>query len=260
MRDEVIEKAKLLISEINKFKGVRDKIEQAEAALLTAKAENENLNQKLKEILKNQAKEVKDELHAQILEITNAYEDVLIGVFESQVSGISDTLSKMVSISTEVLGLHNKTLTSIEASHNQSLEKLAQTGHVYKKDIENTKIQFSEIINELSTQVKESGIQFNATSNVAQSNFKKMIDGFVTKLESQAGGGISKEFIEEAIKKVLHEGFESATQQILEVAPIAKKQSDQITQLLESVNELKNELKSFKNSKIDAVQNQIENV
>jgi len=258
MRNEVIEKAKLLIEEINKFKGVRDKIEQAETELVIAKAENENLNLRLKELLKNQAKEVKDDLHGQILEITKAYENVLLGVFQSQVTGISDTLSKIVGISNEVLGLHEKTLISIEASHNQALAKLEQNREVYKNELENTKAQFSELQNQILLQVKDSGLQFNATSNVAQSNFKKMIDGFVAKLESQAGEGISKEFVKETVKQVLQEGFEAATQQIRDVAPIAKKQTDQISQLLESVNELKEELRSFKASKIEPDQSQIE--
>lgn len=258
MRDEVIEKAKSLIEEINKFKGVRDKIEQAEAVLIEAKSENENLNQRLKEILKNQAKEVKDDLHGQILEITKAYEDVLLGVFESQVTGISDTLSKIIGISNEVLGLHEKTLSSIVASHNQSLAKLEQSVAVYKNELEINKVQFSEILNQIINQVKDSGLQFNATSNLAQSNFKKMIDGFVAKLESQAGEGISKEFVKESIKQVLQEGFEAATQQIRDVAPISKKQTDQISLLLESVNELKEELRAFKASKPESDQSHLE--
>jgi len=259
MRDEVIERAKVLIDEINKFKDVKSKIEHAESQLQNAKFENEKLKSRLDELLKNHAKQVKDDLHEQILEITKAYEDVLIGVFESQVTGISDTLSKIVSISNEVLSQHEKTLSSIESSHNQSLAKFQQFGEVYSNELENSKVQFSEILNGISLQVKESGLQFNATSNVAQSNFKKLIDGFVTKLESQAGEAISKEFIKETIKQIIQDGFDSATQQIREVAPIAKKQTEQISQLLESVTELKEELRSFKASKTEPDQSQLVN-
>ena len=245
MRDEIIERAKSLIDEINKFKDVRIKIEHAETQLHTAKSENEKLNQKLKNLLSEHAADVKDKLHEQILEITKAYENILMGIFEKQVTGISATLSKIVSLSTDVLSLHNSTLNSIEASHNQSLERIKQNGDLVKNELDISKAQFSQIINELAVQIKDSGIQFNATSNVAQANFKKMMDGFVEKLESQAGEGISREFVKETVKQILQEGFEAATQQIREVAPIAKKQTDQIGELLASVNELKEELKSF---------------
>lgn len=258
MRDEVIEKAKSLIVEINKFKDVKSKIENAEIQLHTAKSENDKLNNKLEELLSKHAKQVKDDLHEQILEITKAYDKVLIGVFESQVTGISDTLSKIVSLSTEVLGLHSSTLNSIESSHNQYLTKLEKAIESNQNDFENSKLQYSEVLNQIILQVKDSGLQFNATSNVAQTNFKRMIDGFVAKLESQAGEGISKEFVKETIKQVLQEGFEAATQQIRDVAPIAKKQTDQLSQLLESVNELKEELRSFNSSKNEPDQSQSE--
>lgn len=254
MRDEVIERAKILIEEISKFKDVRIKIEHAETQLHTAKSEQENLNQKLKNLLTEHAADVKDKLHEQILEITKAYEDILMGIFENQVTGISDTLAKIVSLSTDVLSLHNSTLNSIEALHNQSLERIRQNGELVKNELDISKGQFSQIVNELAFQIKDSGTQFNATSNVAQANFKKMMDGFVEKLQS----GISREFVKETVKQVLQEGFEAATQQIREVAPIAKKQTDQISQLLESVIELKVELRSLKDSKTVSGQIQLE--
>jgi hypothetical protein len=258
MRNEVIEKAKALIVEINKFKDVRAKIENAEIQLHSAKSENERLNTRLEELLSKHAKQVKDDLHHQILEVTKAYEEILLGIFESQVTGISDTLSEIVSISNEVVGLHEKTLKSMEGSFNQSLSKLEQTTEANNIELQNSRTQLSEILNDIALKIKDSGIQFNATSNVAQTNFKKLLDDFVVKLESQTGEGITKEFVKETMKQILQDGFEAATQQIREVAPIAKKQTDQISQLLESITELKEELKFFKASKIETDQSQIE--
>ena len=244
MREEVIAKAIELIQKIDDFSSVHFLAE-------SAKAENDRLKMRLDELLSNHAKSVIDELHGQILEAIVSYQEVLKSIFEKEVSGISDLLKNMANVLKEIVNQHSNLIVALELTHSAALSKIVEDHKTESKSIEALRDGFSVGLVELKSQIKDSGTQFNVTSNVAQGNFKKLLEGFTAKFEAHATEGITKEFVKDSIREILNEGFLSATQQIREVAPITRKQTEQIGEILGSVRELTDELKFLKASKKD---------
>jgi hypothetical protein len=240
MRDQILAEAQSLIKKIQDFEPIA-------LSAQAAKQKHEALRKELDGILATHAQSIKNELHTQIIEVVEAYRLSLAQTFESDFSGMKRMLEDSILLIKEIAEIHSKAISDIKLEHLETLETVLKEHQTSVLETEKLKLAFSKEVQILKEQIKDTGVQFNASSNIAQSNLKRILDGFTLKLENKGSEEITKDFVKETIKEVMNEGFLAATQQIRDVAPLTKRQTEQVEEVLLELKDIIEDLKVLKN-------------
>lgn len=218
-----------LKKQLDKLPSIRESFEEAKSKYSQAEKLTQQHRMSLEKLLDTGIKEVKTTFHKDLEKLIEEYKNFLSDKYKEDWSSKESATKELLTLSTEIKNLYEVHLSQLTLTTKEVIENRIDT-------------LLAELKASISVDLKNASSQINVTSNLFQDAFRKNTNTFLDKLFNFTLDADVKSYIKQEISLSMKE--------FQEIAANAKRRDEKISKLIDSVEDLTQELKFLKQAKV----------